>query len=167
MGHFAHERKSTGKSLYEKGMEKYPIKEGLILSKKINNKIKEAMLLNSIGSSYKKLGRLDSALTVFNTALEIGLETKSKDIISDGYNNIGSVYNDMGDYEKAMDFYNKSIEIKEELNSKKELVSLYYNFGFTLYKIKQYNAAQKNTEISIKYAKFVNNLKKLTKIKKL
>jgi len=82
------------------------------LFKEIGDPIGEAIALANIGTIYFNHGDYDSALTIFNTFVEL---TGGDDLTYYGLMYLGKIYAEKGEINKAYEYHNKAIELSETL----------------------------------------------------
>jgi tetratricopeptide (TPR) repeat protein len=117
----------------------------LDLSKKINDKEKEASSLQKLGMYFYQKGEFDKTLDYWKKQLDILKEYGSKTDLALAYNNIGVIYKKWGDYEKAIENFQMNLKIQEELGdtvnmarSLNNIGNVYYNFGIDYNKALHY-----------------------------
>ena len=99
------------------------------LSKELNFKRWEATALNCKGLIYKDMGKLDSALYLFNQSVVVFRTINRKRSEANGYNNIGLTWDDKGNQAKASESYKKALAIFESLADYKNIAYTYTNIG--------------------------------------
>jgi serine phosphatase RsbU (regulator of sigma subunit)/predicted negative regulator of RcsB-dependent stress response len=109
---------------------------------------------NDLGVKVRRLGFLDSAQFLAQTAIDISepLTSSSNERISAialkgvalGYNNLGSIQSKWGNYDKALEFYLFSLQVKEVMDDSLGMAGAYNNIGTI------YNAVGKKDE-ALKY----------------
>ncbi|HEY9650533.1 MAG TPA: tetratricopeptide repeat protein, partial [Coleofasciculaceae cyanobacterium] len=110
-----------------------------------NSQSRKELILNSIGTVYKKLGQYQAALKSYEQALAIVREQKqrSQNVNTDNtegiiLNNIGAVYEDLGQYQAALESYQQALSIVRDLSWRQTAL---INIGSVYEKRGQYQAA--------------------------
>lgn len=105
------------------------IEEGLLLAKKLDNKLSEASLIYYRGSIESNKSNYTKAIKDYNYSLEIYRKNSNKKNISFCLNSIGITYYDQGELSKAIGFFEESLLIDEELNDLIGVSACYVNIG--------------------------------------
>jgi CHAT domain-containing protein/Tfp pilus assembly protein PilF len=100
----------------EKALTKY--KNSLGLWRELDNRSREAEILDNIGTIYNGLGEQEKALGYYNQALtleqELGNRAREAMVLS----NIGIVFSDLSENQKALDFYDRTLSIQREIGDR-------------------------------------------------
>lgn len=112
--------------------------------RKLNDKKREAFVLNDIGSLKLRISDNVNAMKYFQEALGIfqSLDLKIGLIIC--YGNIGNLHENFGDYAKALDLYIQQLEVSEATNDKEAI-------GVALENIGDIQKSMGNTEKALEY----------------
>ncbi len=105
------------------------IEEGLLLAKKINQKLPEATLIYYRGSIESNKSNYSEAIKYYNYSLKIYRKNLNKKNISFCLNSIGITYYDQGELSKAIGFFEESLLIDEELKDFRGVSACYVNIG--------------------------------------
>jgi|GEM_PF-5543673 len=100
-----------------------------------------ASLYNLASQSLHKLGNYDTAIVVFNKALQFIRPTKDSVLISAIYNNLGLSYNEKGDFRSALELYkiaNKYQKLNSESNVGNPIIE---NIGLAFLELEKYDSA--------------------------
>jgi tetratricopeptide (TPR) repeat protein len=84
------------------------------------------------GRFLRRVGRLDQAATMFNSALDVAQNQGELAVKASAYTNLGIVLETQGNLDGAEQMYRKSLEINERLGSLKGLACNYGNLGILL-----------------------------------
>ncbi|MBL7913189.1 MAG: tetratricopeptide repeat protein [Bacteroidia bacterium] len=104
----------------------------LVLSEKLNNRLKTANCIMNIGLIHYSIGDYPKALDHFTKAQKIYEDIKAKTGIAKCYTNIGLIYDFQGSYAQALEYYTKALKIDEELKDKEGISADLLNIG-TMY----------------------------------
>ena len=116
-------------------------KEFSILAKNAGSKAFESRACNGWGICMEYLGRPDSAIVLYNKALELALQTSNEKLLADTYNNLGIVYSLKGLYELSLEYTLKALAIQEELQDSNGMATMYNNIGLRYSEIQQQDKA--------------------------
>lgn len=115
-----------------------------------NDTYNRADILNSMGWSNSRLGRVDKALTYYQRSLPLAKKTGDKLLLGIVYDNIGSVHTKQGNYSGGLKFSKKALPYFKKLGNKRSLsttianiASVYENLSLYSKALKQYNKALK------------------------
>ena len=168
-------------SLYSNGKTNEAIDEVQSLIKSHPN---NPLLFNILGACYKKLGQIDTAAKMFETAVtikpnyaeahfnhaialnetgrtELSAESYKKAIsilpnYPDAHNNLGNIYLDLNQYHEALKHYESAVAYKPKFSE------AYNNIGVTNRELEQIDNAvesfKKAIEVNPKYTKAILNL---------
>ncbi|MBA2612522.1 MAG: tetratricopeptide repeat protein [Bacteroidetes bacterium] len=113
----------------------------LLLSEKLNNKLKIANCILNIGLINYSRGDYPKALDYYTRALKIYEDIKEKAGIAKSYTNIGLIYDFQGSYSQALEYYTKALKIDEELKDKEGISADLLNIGTMYQTQKEYYKA--------------------------
>jgi tetratricopeptide (TPR) repeat protein len=85
--------------------------------------------LIDIGKTYNKLEFYTDAISYYEKALKIAIDSGAKDSEAGCYINIGVVYRKMGGYEEAISYYEKALKIAIDIDDKYVESLCYKNLG--------------------------------------
>lgn len=124
----------------------------------INDKARQSVILNNLGTLYKLQENYPKALEYFKRSLQIELELSkvNRSQRSIRYYNIGDTYLEMDSLELALSYFNNSLLLEQEIN---DLVGINYAYlGITDVYLKMNNAYQSSLMLTRieKYAPFEN-----------
>jgi tetratricopeptide (TPR) repeat protein len=94
-----------------------------------NSTLINVLRLNNIGTSYNKMGYLDSALISYEKAYNLMIVVPSKGLIAQNFNNRANVLEKQGKYEEAEKLFLKTYEISIENEIKIGTVLSLINLG--------------------------------------
>ncbi len=103
--------------------------EAVKKARRIDNKKFQSEALNLLGVVYRNMGEHDKALTLYNDALNLAIETKDSIQIAYSYNNIGGIYRLQGNNPLALEYVLKSLNIFEKFNHKEGIAFCSINIG--------------------------------------
>ena len=112
---------------------------------------------NSLGTAFKELGQLDSAIHYHQLALKNRKATGQELRESFSLNNLGLVYKKKGDYDEAIRFLKQSLEIKTRIQDIEGMASSNINIGNTLNIQGRYKEALGYLERGIVFADSAEN----------
>lgn len=84
----------------------------------------KARSLANLGVGYRNKGEYETAISTFNTALDINRKIKNNTGIAVDYGELASVYNTMGDYEKSVNYLLNGIDILKKEKKQDKLPAL-------------------------------------------
>ncbi len=113
------------------------------LAIKANDSKETGSSYNNIGSTYERLGLLDSAIYFYKKALIYKSKNGSKTDIGTVYQNIGSLYHTKKNDKEALVYHLKSKDAYEADGSKKWMSHSYYNIGLSYKMLKDTLEAKK------------------------
>lgn len=93
------------------------LKSALNFSEQIDDKARQAKILNSIGICYGTIGHYAEAMEYFSKSLDFHQKMKNSLSEADAHNNLGNVYKRIGDYTIAQSCYLRSLEIQDSLGN--------------------------------------------------
>jgi class 3 adenylate cyclase/Tfp pilus assembly protein PilF len=115
----------------------------LRLARSVDNHKYAGEALNTQGIAWAIRGRLDSALTYFESALKVfedgGLDSETGSALY----NIGNVYSKNGDLQKGLEFMEKSLAISKETGNIRGMTRCYHGIGRYHENLGNYNLALK------------------------
>lgn len=92
---------------------------------------------------YRRLGKLDSAVYLFEKVLPIARRIKYKQEVKTILNALGIGYLYLAKYDKALNCFFESLELREKDNDKYEIGVICINIALTYYKLQDYQKALK------------------------
>ena len=101
-------------------------KLGFIASKKVENKKFEGLNLFLMGNSLLDLGKLDTALLVFNEAVTIADDYNIPEVHYEVDKDIAYIYEMRGQTDSALFYYEQSYNYSKQLDKEKQLFAKYY-----------------------------------------
>lgn len=116
-------------------------RQGYTLAERLNYRNGMAECLKQQGIGMYNLTQNDSALKLYQRALEIALEEKNERMQGALYNNIGIVYSEMGELKKTIVYYEKSLGIRKRIGDVSGVGSSYNNLGNAYLIIGNYSKA--------------------------
>lgn len=111
---------------------------------------------NNIGSTYERLGALDSAIYFYKKALIYKSKNGSRADVGTVYQNIGSLYNTKKNDSQALIYHLKSKDAYEADGSKKWMSHSYYNIGLSYKALKDTVKARQWLNKAVETAKKLN-----------
>ncbi|MCX7798685.1 MAG: tetratricopeptide repeat-containing sensor histidine kinase [Melioribacter sp.] len=91
-------------------------KEAIKRAESIQNKKLKAKALNLLGVVYRNLGYHEKALSLYNEALSLSIESNDSIQIAFSFNNIGGIYRLQGNNPLALEYVLKALRIFEKFN---------------------------------------------------
>lgn len=107
--------------------------EGLALTRKLDYKFGELLMLNVQGNYLERKAQYDSALVRYNLASEIGREIKSIKGLAIVVNNIAMIETRKGNYDAALKGYFEALRYEEQLDNRNGIAQAYNNIGVVYY----------------------------------
>ncbi|HEX6983175.1 MAG TPA: CHAT domain-containing tetratricopeptide repeat protein [Balneolaceae bacterium] len=98
-------------------------------------------ILNSMGWSSRRIGKLDQALSYYQKSLPLALESRDSLLIAVVFNNIGVVYFKKGNYPGSLDYYRKSLPYYKGLGSLTSFARTLANIGHIYKELSVYGKA--------------------------
>ncbi|HET6528363.1 MAG TPA: tetratricopeptide repeat protein, partial [Balneolaceae bacterium] len=143
------------RSKNEQAMELY--KMLLRINHPANDVYTRGDLLNSMGWSSRRIGKLDQALSFYQKSLPLSLESGDSLLIGVVYNNIGSVYFHKGNYSKSLSLYRKSLPYSKSLDNLTSAAVTLSNIGSIYEELSLFDKALKNYKRSLIIRNQLNN----------
>jgi tetratricopeptide (TPR) repeat protein len=109
--------------------------------RRLKNTLREAAMLNNIGDCYLTMKKYDSAILVYQKALELGKPKKFG--IATNTRNIGNVYEALGDFDQALVYYDKAKTISDSLSDRRGMTLVRKSIASVLFLRKQYEPAER------------------------
>ncbi len=116
-------------------------RKALRLSEEIDDKIRIAKSIGSIGVQYYLKGNHKKAMECYEKQLDISEELNNKKIISTAAGNMGVIYSNKGNYKKAMECYEKKLNICQEIGDNKGISLTIGKMGMVHYAQGKYEEA--------------------------
>ncbi len=113
-----------------------------LLSKNINDKKREALMLNRLGIGNWALGNLDKALNYYQQSIALAQTLHDENLIARNMTNAGLVYSTIGNNKLALDYHLKALKTFEKLRINDRIVTTLGNVGDIYKKIKNYDSAR-------------------------
>lgn len=124
----------------EKVLESY--KSALLLAQEQNDKIDEANIFKSIGTTYLvKIINYEKAIENYSKALNLFFEISDTNAVAACYNNIGICYNRWGQYDSAIQNHIKQLRLNEDIKNQSGISKANNNIGNIYHNLKEYNHA--------------------------
>lgn len=129
---------------YNVAIKHYEIALGLdsLLS---GNEKRIITLLNNLGSSWDAKGDYKQAISYYEKALEIGLQTYGVDNaeLSSTYNNLGLTLDAKGDFNQAITYFEKTLQLDQQVygGDSPKIAMVYNNLGSSLFAKGDYDQA--------------------------
>mgnify|MGYP001096638684 CR=1 FL=1 len=141
------------------------LKKGILVARKYNEKLKEALCKKLIGMCYYNNNNYLMALQEFNDALRLlNINDSNKkdnlleqEIYTEVLANIGNTYQEMGKYSKALEYFFMSLKINEKNNIKTGIARNMGEIGSIYYLMEDYQKAKRYFFISLKIYKDLQN----------
>ncbi|WP_029633336.1 CHAT domain-containing tetratricopeptide repeat protein [[Scytonema hofmanni] UTEX B 1581] len=134
--------RAAAERLYEEGLQLYKQrtaesrqqaiekwKQALPLWQQVDDKKKEATILNNIGKVYSDLSQKQQALNYYNQSLPLWRQVGNKAAQATILSNIGKVYSDLGDNQQALRYYNQSLPLSRQEDDKAQSAITLNNIG--------------------------------------
>ncbi|KAA3596231.1 MAG: GAF domain-containing protein [Calditrichaeota bacterium] len=112
--------------------EKY-FSQSLKLADKFGNKLKVALVSNSLGSLNDLLGEFEKAEKFYKDSEQIFLEIGDLAHLPLVYNNLGELYRKQSKWELSENFHLKSLELKKQMDNRREMAFSFTNLGVLFY----------------------------------
>ncbi len=112
--------------------EKY-FYQSLKLAKNFGNKLKVALVSNSLGSLNDLLGNFEKAEKFYKNSEQIFLEIGDLAHLPLVYNNLGELYRKQSKWELSENFHLKSLELKKQMDNRREMAFSFTNLGVLFY----------------------------------
>jgi signal transduction histidine kinase len=115
--------------------------EGYTLAMASGDSLRIVQISRLLGSTLRRLERLDDAIDVSVKALRISRRNKFHSEVKILLNAIAIAYSLKADYDKALEFHYQSLIIREEEGDKLEISIALNNIGFVYFKLRNYETA--------------------------
>lgn len=103
--------------------------KSLQIAQKVNDKNKEAQILNNIGILLGQKGDINNAFEFYFKSLAIYTEANNTKGVAYQHNNIGIILTRLGDYTNALEHLKKSLALKNSLNDRRGISNTLLNIG--------------------------------------
>jgi tetratricopeptide (TPR) repeat protein len=113
----------------------------LEISRKISDKVGEAMALLQMGNVYRKQGENDKALEKYNESLRIQNQIGNQIGIARTEHEIGNIYQNLRKDSEAFEHYNRSLSIKRRLEVRYDIAITVLEIGSLLVTRGEYEEA--------------------------
>jgi len=125
-----------------------------------HNKLSDCDSEFAKGTEYYKTGKVDSALLVFENALQCYQKANNLQKTGETYNQIAVIFRDRGEYSSALDYFQKALNIHETSNNSEGIAQTYNSIGILYMAWKDYNTSLDYYNKSLKlYTGLKNDLK--------
>lgn len=151
---------NTGKGNYNLALIDHL--NALRLLEKLNDSLRMADALNSLGGIEASLDNFEKSLEYNFQALEIYKRKNDKTFAAQALNDIGNTYYHLKDFEKAIEFLEQSVSLSNEIKSINLESSALTNLGKSLASIEKYDEALKLLKQGLNLAQKGNNKKKIS-----
>ncbi|MEM7714752.1 MAG: CHAT domain-containing tetratricopeptide repeat protein [Cyanobacteria bacterium P01_A01_bin.68] len=101
----------------------------LVLRRKLDDKVWQAVTLTGIGRVYDSLGEKQKALQFYNQALPLTRAVRDRVGEATTLTNIGGVYDDLGEKKKALQYLNQALPILRAVGNKRIEAATLNNIG--------------------------------------
>lgn len=136
---------------YKKAIQYF--KEAIALKKKYTAGISLGISYGVLGSHYRKVNELDSALMSYKKAKSIYRSEKDRSLEIQMGSNMAVLYNHQKKYDTAISLLTQSISYHKKQGRIRSLSNAYYNIGGVYKRKKQYSRALKYMDSSLVIAK--------------
>ncbi len=124
---------------------------------RLGNKPRQAYVLQALGLTYRKKGRIDKALQLFQEVLALAREMDNKELIASASNNLGAAYGILADYPTAAELITQSIQIYRQQGHTRGEASALSNFALVSALNKNYQQAIEFYQEAIKHFQATNS----------
>lgn len=104
----------------------------------------KAYAFNNQGSLLTERTEYDSALQVFQKAVELWKQLRDTLGMADAYNNMGIIYDNLGAFDKSVEEYSRALELREAVNDIVGVADAYNNLGVVYHYQGLYQQALEN-----------------------
>ncbi|MDD3861176.1 MAG: tetratricopeptide repeat protein, partial [Bacteroidales bacterium] len=111
-----------------------------------------------------RAGEIDSALLIFNEALQCYQKEKQYEKIGETYNQIAVIYRNQGNYTNALDYFQKALDTHESVNNAEGIAQTYNSMGILYMDWKDYDTALEYYNKSLRIYKTSNNELKIADV---
>lgn len=118
-------------SMYPEAIETYNTASSLLEKIGRSNTGLHADAYSNLGLVYRRLEKIDLALSYYDKSLEINKKLQRDEPIANLLSSIGNIYDDLEQPQKAIDFYNQSLTIMLKIGDTYGIASAYTNIGVT------------------------------------
>ncbi len=127
---------AEGESLFRNG--KYPealvkFNEGLKLSQADKTKEMEAVFLERIGLTYRRMGKYNESINTYEKSGSLYKQHRNFQGARRAYTAIGSIYMSMNNYKKSLEYFDQALLIARLSGSKREIGRALGNMGNIYY----------------------------------
>ena len=132
----------------------------LQLAYEILDTLNITIVLNELGTDFRRIGAFDEASPYHYLALQMAENYRGKDSLliernmASAYNGIGSICRAMNEYEETIRVYHKALEIEVKHNNYRGVAINYANIGAVFFDREDYDKAEEYYQISLE-----NNIK--------
>ncbi|MCC7431753.1 sigma 54-interacting transcriptional regulator [bacterium] len=122
-------------SFYQRDFEKAEqfFLKSLELAQKTNDRLKEALVSNSLGSLNDLIGNFEEAEKFYKNAEKFLLEIGDLAHLPLVFNNFGELYRKAGKWDLSEKFHLKSLELKKQMDNPREMAFSLNNLGVLFY----------------------------------
>lgn len=115
------------KDSLQEAVKKY--EEALQLYRVLNDRIREAMTLNTVGFIYDNIGEKEKALDYYGQALTLTRAAQDHEGEAATLNNLGFVYYSIGEKQRALAYFNEALPISRNLRNRQGEAATLNNIG--------------------------------------
>lgn len=133
----------------------------LKLSRENKNKTGVGMALNMAGTAHSSQGNYDTAMILYNEALDIFKDLSDTNGITITLNNLGIVNKSKGNYATAIKLYKKTYDLAKLKNDKDGMILALNNLGIVYYDWEKYETAIEYYEQAGKLLKEIGDQSRL------
>ena len=132
-------------------------REGLTLAIDSGDSIRIVQISRLLGSTLRRMERLDEAIDVSIRALGIAKRNQLQSEVKILLNAIAIAYSFKADYDKALEFHYQSLVIREAEGNQIEISITLNNIGFVYFKLRNYETALSYWDRALKLRKEANS----------
>ncbi len=150
----AHEDYAKALSYFKKHLDK---------AINVSDSVEIATSYNNIGTIYKELGNVDSAIAYLlrseKVNRQIGFERNNGNV----YQNLGSLYEGQRQFDRAQHFNRQALDIHRSVGDRQRESELLYNMGYVYHRQQRLNEAEAHFGASIEVAREIGYVAQLAK----
>ena len=143
---------------FEKALQIYKNTESSAVTTSRKQQYLLALIMDSIGLSYRAQGQFIKAQEYYKQGLSISRSIGDKGGAAYRLSNLGSAYRTMGDMRLAEKLYNEALDIYLEIQDRWGEGCVRRNKGLTLAEIGEYQNALKESQVALDISREVGNL---------
>jgi signal transduction histidine kinase/Tfp pilus assembly protein PilF len=111
------------------------------LAKKINDSTRFGSALVNLGVNFHAMDNKDSAVVLYESALQYFRSTNARKGQIDALNNLANIYDDFGQASKALTYYNSALDVARELSLPEKESMCLLNIGVFHHRRREYDKA--------------------------